>query len=390
MERTLSRYLRLATWGLPKKKKLEIQQELLGNIEILSLEYQVQGMNKTEALQAALLDFGKPERVCAGMTKVYIMPIILRNLGLAALLSSLGIGILSSSTAQIIASVTGRLPINTCNDGQTDAVEIGKAWIPCEGNYGVWIHLPSLKASLEPLGVKVTTNTKNPWLETTFNFPDAKKPLVIKHKDNQNLPVQNEQVKVSPGYVRAIDFFEKLNSIGLPITLSGWNTTKIGVGNTKFQLNSTNNTVSSEMLYFSALKNIFWRDLETTKSSDSLYTVRNWEQHTLSGAAYPHQISVRNVNPENILVIVSREKMLMQNNDLVTMRVYRISRPNSAREIQFYSRSDTINFLKKDFSALKPDEVINTSEIIVKKFTNRLDKNSFEIIPAKDIRILTK
>ncbi len=389
MERSLARYLRLATWGLPHKKKLEIQQELLGNIEILSLEYQVQGMNTTQALNAALLDFGKPERVCVGMTKVYTMPVIIRNIGLAALLSSLGIGILSTSTAQIIASVTGRLPISTCADGQTDAIEIGKAWIPCEGNYGIWIHLPSLKATLEPLGVKVSTNQSNPWLETKINFPKGINPVIIKNQDNQPLPIQGEQVKISPEFVEATTFFASLNAVGLPIRLTTKNNLEISVGETKFPLHSVNNTVSNEMLLSSAFTNVFLKDLKPTRF-EAIQIVLSWQQDLLFGTPYEHRINIQNVNAQDIFVVATRQSTSFPNTEISTTRIYRIVQPNSKGVLRFSTLKDKLTFAAKDIAELALDGQFSTSEVIVYKFTNRLEDKSFEIIPAKDIQILTK
>jgi hypothetical protein len=144
----LERYLRLAAWGLPHKKRLEVKRELRGNIEMLAQEYQIQGHSQQQALELALRDFGAPERVCVGMGKVYIMPTIFRNAALMALVATLSISTFNSSTAQI--SGTNLFPAPACVQENKLFFKVGSIDFLCQGG-GIWIHSSSLKTTLEPL-----------------------------------------------------------------------------------------------------------------------------------------------------------------------------------------------------------------------------------------------
>jgi hypothetical protein len=83
----LEQYLNLATRGLWGQKKLEVRRELDGNIREMALEYSIAGLNEHDSIQRALEEFGAPQKVSVGMSKVYTGPAILRNTFLTAIIA---------------------------------------------------------------------------------------------------------------------------------------------------------------------------------------------------------------------------------------------------------------------------------------------------------------
>ena len=108
----VERYLRLATWGLWGEHKRTVRMELASHIHHKANQYEALGYTPSAAITRALSDLGPPHVVSAGMNGVYTMPNILRNTLLCAVLATLGIGNLTSSVAQVVA--TSRVPIEDC------------------------------------------------------------------------------------------------------------------------------------------------------------------------------------------------------------------------------------------------------------------------------------
>ena len=127
----LERYLNLATRGLWGRKKLEVRRELEGNIREMALEFSIAGMNEHESIQRALEEFGAPQKVSVGMSKVYTAPAILRNTFLTATIASLCISSFSASRAAIETS--DRFPAIACADQTVVSFDIGIGQVPCNG-----------------------------------------------------------------------------------------------------------------------------------------------------------------------------------------------------------------------------------------------------------------
>ncbi len=398
MERTLNQYLRLATWGLPHKKKLEIQAELRGNIEILTLEYQVQGFSASESLSLALRDFGTPERVCVGMTKVYTMPILLRNIGLAVLLSSLGLGVLNSSSAQV--SATNLFPNEICLTKQADRFKVNGRVFLCQSKWTAYIHLPSLEKTLEKLGVKVRRYS-SAWKTTELLFPKAPRSIYIRRYSGPKILEYNNNdapkavAEGSFDYIDASDFFQQLSDSGLPITIKGWNYPKIGVGKTEFSLGENAQQLKGsfviELLTRWSFHNFFGANLEfeptyILKSDEKLFAVNDNRV----------QFKIRGGKVGDIYAVLTREEI----EDIPQLPPsYAMGGKNMRRvflqplgkslQLETYTRGKTL-LPKSNAEQLAPVPVDGTGNVMVVRLTGRLDQfgKVFEIVPAKNIEVL--
>ena len=171
------RYLKLATWSLWGQQKKIVRMELEAHIEHKVWKYQMRGYDQTQALEKTLADLGQPHVISAGMTGVYTMPNLIRKAGLMILLSSLGITALNAG-AQV--SSTSTLPIIQCLSSSAKEVTVFGLKLQCETGL-LWIHKPSLKTTLEPLGVQVTTNKD--WSKFQLLFPNSSTPIEFRFND---------------------------------------------------------------------------------------------------------------------------------------------------------------------------------------------------------------
>jgi hypothetical protein len=388
MEQQLSRYLRLATWGLPKQKKLEIQAELRGNIEILSLEYQVQGMSKPEALQAALRDFGQPERVCAGMTKVYIMPVILRNVGLAVLLSSFGMGALNSSNAQIRA--TNSVLTTFCLTYPNNNISSENKKVQCKSSL-ISLHMPSLEKTLKGLGVKVKSYTSQ-WKTTELYFPKAKRSIFIRRYETQ-LP-EGQSISTNSDYIMANDFINELRDTGLPITLRDWNYPTIGVGKTEFRIGEFPNQVQGSSIVRMLLENDL-RTLFSSKASTSLETSDN--AVVLGKSEQRIRFKVKNGKVGELYAVVTIEpikdvrmlQFLKESQECKCQKRIYLQPMTISSQLETFTQAKTLKAVA-NIEALQPIKKNGAGNFVVMKFSGRLDLwgKVFEIIPASQVTML--
>jgi hypothetical protein len=87
----LTRYLRRATWGLPRPRQQQLWDELEDHLLSRAAELQGSGAAPHDALARALAEVGSPLRVCAGMTQVYAMPKLILAACSVALVASAAI-----------------------------------------------------------------------------------------------------------------------------------------------------------------------------------------------------------------------------------------------------------------------------------------------------------
>jgi hypothetical protein len=380
----LERYLRLAAWGLPSKKRLEVRKELRGNIEMLAQEYQIQGHSETQALELALRDFGAPERVCVGMGKVYIMPTIFRNAALMALMATLSISTLNSSTAQVTG--TNLFPAPACVQENKVFFKVGPNEFLCQGG-GVWIHSSSLKPTLEPLGVQVEEVRNAQQKSFNLKFPEAQKTVNIKVAETKQTISFNSNwydVEIDPDYISGSEFLSKLPKTQLPVTLKNWNNPQVTVGKTQFLFGTPEYVFKGEDIYPSLMLDVLARELGPKVLSAPLMTEQigaismNPSELTIQNIALP------NGNLEDIFVLCTREQRTMSKpTNFVICRVQPL---NATQGIAYSSRAKNITFVKSltaDF--VQPD---GKGEAILYRFTGRLDKDSLEVVPPEQIKIL--
>jgi hypothetical protein len=79
MKPELEHFLRQATKGLRGQEREIVWDEIRSNLELLSIEYQAHQESPDIALTRAMREFGNPQNISAGMTRVYNPPKILRR-----------------------------------------------------------------------------------------------------------------------------------------------------------------------------------------------------------------------------------------------------------------------------------------------------------------------
>jgi hypothetical protein len=230
----LERYLNLATRGLWGQKKRDVRRELDGNIREMALEFRIAGLNETESIQRALLEFGAPQKVSVGMSNVYLIPSMIRKLALAGVLSSMGVIAFNSSAAQTV-------PVSF------SSAEFG--WIPKTA----YLEIKSLQSKLSEAGIKNAIKTKS--LEVTF---PGSKPInvdVVSEITVAGGPVKPD-AKYGQQFVAFDDLVLKLQAVNpASIKLEGWGEVKLTVGKTSLKFGSLEQPVSPYSLFGVALGN---------------------------------------------------------------------------------------------------------------------------------------
>jgi hypothetical protein len=379
----LERYLRLAAWGLPHKKRLEVKRELRGNIEMLAQEYQIQGHSQQQALELALRDFGAPERVCVGMGKVYIMPTIFRNAALMALVATLSISTLNSSTAQ----VTGTMIWPTPECANNDTFKVGPYDLTCDSET-IWIHLPSLRATLEPLGVRIKEYISRPGEDKTtiLEFPGATNNIMFKEPKIRYMSIEDKLFEHSTDttYVMGSSFFHTLLETLLPIRISGWDNPTLSVGKTSFRLGTEQKVFKGLNVYNSFLWNVVSREVPQPDKSIFMEQSLSGKVHNKPSELYIQNIELPQGNPDDVFILISRELRDLKRPAMIQIR--RTTKLNATKGIEFYSRAKNITFTKNP--NLKPVQPNGNGEAILYRFTGRIDKNSLEVVPPEQIKIL--
>ena len=306
----LEQYLNLATRGLWGRKKLEVRRELEGNIREMALEFSIAGMNEHESIQRALEEFGAPQKVSVGMSKVYTAPAILRNTFLTATIASLCISSFSASRAAIETS--DRFPAIACADQTVVSFDIGIGQVPCAGG-DYWFNIASLKAELEPKGVtfQLQTDLGNPSYSVSFpgGNPANLQMLgrTVQFQDYSGAQVT--QIPVQPDSVRLVDFFAFLQSTGLPVMFEDSRPTRIKVGQTTFEINATSNPNHTifESLLESALENFFPAKPVEERALEGLVFDRGPETTRLPSGFQNYTIRIKTPKPGASYLVISRE-----------------------------------------------------------------------------------
>jgi hypothetical protein len=260
----LERYLNLATRGLWGQKKRDVRRELEGNIREMALEFRIAGLNETESIQRALLEFGAPQKVSLGMSNVYLIPSMIRKLALAGVLSSLGVVAFNSSAAQTV-------PVSF------SSAEFG--WIPKTA----YLEIKSLQNKLSEAGIKNAIKTKS--LEVTF---PGSKPITVDVVSEITVaagPVKPD-AKYGQQFVAFDDLVLKLQAAnpGL-IKLEGWGEVKLTVGKTSLKFGSVEQPVSPYSLLGVALGTALELSQPQPSNETSLFeTIKTGDQITITDA----------------------------------------------------------------------------------------------------------
>jgi hypothetical protein len=400
----LERYLSLATRGLWGHKKLEVRRELDGNIREMALEFQIAGINEHDSIQRALEEFGAPQKVSVGMSKVYLIPTMIRNVVLALTISSLTVSVFNVSNAQVTG--TTRQPFPKCLNSDVKTVQIGNTTLECD-SYQFWISTISLRQVLEPLGVKFEINQfpREAHQKISFRFPGATSSLIF-NQDISSAFVspsgEPASVDLDPNYIDTSDFFNQLRTTGLSVTVDGWDNPTITVGQTRFSLGTTKLQVTGDRIYPEFLPKLlpnFWPE---QKPDDKLLYISGEGMLGNPGSVVnnPHQIKL-NKTAKTAYVVVTREPgpITVQQWDgekypektYSEFRLTRILTNDATETLKFASNAKTLEFIN-DPKLLKTVTRNGAGQAVLLKFTGHLEVGStaFEVVTAKQLSITKK
>ena len=395
----LERYLRLATWGLWGRKKLEVRRELEGNIQELALEFQMAGCPREEAISRALEEFGPPEKVSQGMNKIYTLPRLLRNSVLMTALASVTIGVLNSSAAQI--TNTTRFPIPECQNSQQAQVKIGAEVVWCEG--GLWFFVPSLRALLEPQNVKFEEYISKPNGERRLavRFPGATSMMLL-DLPGGNTPTfqtgQGQPLQFDWNYVDAYSFIRNVTTVGVPVTFTGWRTTKLVIGTTELML--PNAEGDAKWLLHSIFAGLITAKVGRGGHNQGFLTKD--PNLDLSGWGKPSQsytIRVNETKPDDMFLVLSRRAVtaplqgqitdLFGNSidDIATSHLVTVGTGGDF-QTQFPAAINDLEFIS-DPTALQGMKEAARGQAVLYKFNGRLDvgAKALEIVLPDQITI---
>jgi hypothetical protein len=398
----LERYLRLATWGLWGAQRKIVRAELESHIRHKSWKYQVSGFTELQDIQKALGDLGAPHVVSAGMNRVYTMPYLIRNTLLCATLAALSVSNLSSSVAQV--SGTTRIPIQECASGQKEFI-VATQPIPCEQDR-LWLSLSSLRAVLEPKGVKFSQAPGFPsgTTMTFMRFPETNVDVTL--QPDRELVYRSssgggQTFITQPDYFSITDLVNALTYAPLPVTISGWDNPELSVGQTKFTLGAPGQTIRGDD-YFNWFFNRAL--LETTfpttiphRNPDDLEemlfvtTLPNLYLGFGTGSLpYNYRVTIKSARKDDVFLVLDRQgplKFLMPDISVSSVRRVYIVPTNANGSFQFISSSKRLNLSSPE--DLPRGVIDGDGNIAVLRFTGRLDASAprFARVEPADVTI---
>jgi hypothetical protein len=398
----LERYLRLATWGLTGAQRKTVRMELESHIRQKVWKYQVSGITEPQAIQRALEDLGAPHVVSAGMNQVYTMPFILRNSLLCAVLATLGVSNLSSSVAQV--SGTTRIPIQECASGQKEFIVVTQP-MPCEQDR-LWLSLSSLRAVLEPKGVKFSQAPGFPsgTTMTFMRFPETNVDVTL--QPDRELVYRSSSgggrtFTTQPDYFSITDLVNALTYAPLPVTISGWDNPELSVGQTKFTLGAPEQTIRGDQ-YFNWFFNRDWLEdaFPTTSPSrnpddleEMLFVTTLPNLYLGFGTGSPphnYRITVKSARKDDVFLVLDRQgplKFLMPDISVSSVRRVYIAPADANGSFQFISSSKRLNLSSPE--DLPRGVIDGDGSIAVLRFTGRLDSGAprFARVEPSDVTV---
>ncbi len=302
---TLETYLKTAIKGLYGRKKLEVRTEIEGNIKELALEYQISGLNQTQALEKAILEFGEARALSAAMVKVHTMPKMIKAIFLAGLISSAALVGVSSSLAEILTSSVGIY--KNCT---TDEPHFDSSCVQPQS----WMKLADFSADIGKAGGTFKLHTANSRiLSFSVTFPGDHAIDIAYNR----LPE-----KLDPEVAQKHDgWFKKDNEIWvnlsytleqiarysfLDVIFEGWENPKLHVGKTVLNLTTGNDgTVAYYTYFYSAITDIFYPSSIDTFVIDPPISGVEANRQDRSIRKFKHQLKV-NDKPGTIYAVFTQ------------------------------------------------------------------------------------
>jgi hypothetical protein len=316
----------------------------------------------------------------------------------------------NSSSAQ---PANTRIPIAACKDIATKTFKVAESDWDCDSNSGwVWFHIPSLRATLEPLGVKFSSPPGSPAVGASVDvtFPGER---TISFYPEETIGFQNEQdksrsesVKIDPDYLLWFTFFDRITSLSTTLKLEDWKTARLTVGKTSFALSpdspkvapivfaraleaplerffpalvaSTNPTrVSDEQIY-----------VESSEDNDLRPEVKKWLDRKFG-------LRIKDGKPGDVYAVLSRIKaeagVITTATEALSLRrasVHAISKDGSLEYRSFESDLRFISSVKET----TVNEKGKSGVAVLVRFTGNLNARapSFEIISPDRITVSVK
>ncbi len=399
-------YLKRATSGLIGKKRLEIREELTAHLLERAHKYEIAGLTHDDALTKAIEELGDARTIRAGMIGVHTMPKIYASTGLAAIVAAGLIATLSVSSAQVVGTL--RVPLEQCRENTARTITLqtplgGKIEkFPCEQGE-VWLEFASLRATLEPLGVKIEQakvaqfqdseqyylyfpngGTASLYLPTAFNFRTSPKDRL-------------EKIPYIAGYVQGNMLIDSFRAAGVSFTMSGWDNPVLRIGTTRFQIGTVASPIRGENLYPNVLQprlQSFFNGWTTEVAIPD--TFNNFERLTqnygmpLWFRGYKHRIQTQFAAGQ-IVAVASREPTFSYQYEGKTTvqpaftRTY-IAPIGKDGILEYPSDAKTLRF-KDDLRGLSVTPKDGAGDIAVLKFTSDLsyNKKSFELVSSSKL-----
>lgn len=270
---------------------------------------------------------------------------------------------------------TSRWPIPACLVGNAGSFRAGSRVYPCE-SYQLWMYLPSLKAILEPQGVRFENVTQQPngKRNVFIRFPQTDTPVILGEDGAWALPWQADHPEVQPdrNYFNASDLIDYGRSIGLPFALTGWNAVKLEVGTTSLTLSKNAKPLAPIFLYLDALTPQSERAFPKRSNNEALTWNTPGDFNPLETAT-PHRIAVKD-GADSVFLVLTRENNALQFNGEIApqSRVINIAHSDQNGVLEFLSRAKTLEFVT-DTTKLELNPVGGQGRAVVVKFTGRLD-----------------
>ena len=382
MEPDLERYLNRATLGLWGTKQRHVRAELSGNIREAMLEYQLQGLNVQQSLEASLRDFGNPNKLALQLTEVHTMP-MLHKTALLAGVATAAILIAVSSAAPIQISRTAPLP--DCRTVNPEAVM--NAAFNCSFE-GAWLKLADLRREVEAAGGAVALEGN----QLTIRF--AGDAVAVTFSVANPAPL-----KPMPGGMPEYVFYSFLSferdgdtliSLGkiihhvveqsrLPIRLSGWLNPILRVGDTKIELGTSAAPFIANTLYSAGLGQALRAELPNRDRVTDAGTILGFQFYSASPDRAPaylyerHRIAV-NDSSDAVYAIVSQNVT----GEMAGMFLYTIVQSQKG-VIEVYLPSKKAVFVSRLSDVAKPASALE-GQVAVLKLSGALNGKTFELV----------
>ena len=334
------------------------------------------------------------------------MPKIYATTGLAAIVAAGIIATLSVSSAQVIG--TSRVPLTQCRENTAQVITLQMPLggtiekFSCEqGDF--WLEFASLRATLEPLGVKIERADVAQFQDTEqfyLHFPDggtASLYLPTAFNFQRSPKDRLEKIPYLSGYVQGSPLIDSFRTAGVSFTMSGWDNPVLRIGKTRFQIGTAASPIRGENLYVNVLQprlqsllngwtteNIFPDTVNSIERQAQTYGTPLWFR------SYKHRIQTQLVAGQ-IVVVANREPTRSFEYEGKTTVIQAFTRSYIApvgKEgiLEYPSDAKTLRF-KDDLRSLSVTPKDGAGDIAVLKFTSDLshNKKSFELVPSSKL-----